>query len=230
MRESMDTFVKSPGNALAVEAMESLRKPQQAAAKLFIEGSAKSGKSTLVRSWAEDAARSEGGNTVFACSGADMAMALQFEADDSFFDRLGATPVLIVDDLEPLTHAEKGDQLLSLMLAERERQGFGTVITSRKPLADYRLADSNEAMRAFKVINIEPLDEDGLNEFVRMAFSEYTTEASPSLEDDAVMQIVAMMKGNFTSMEHAARYLATDEGCARLGTLDAKTIEKLLSC
>ena len=228
MRESMNAFVRSEGNSLAVEAMDSLNELPHGIINLFITGPKGAGKSALVRSWTEDAIRNGGTEKAFACSGADIAMALQFEADDSFFERLGSVPVLVIDDLEPLIRTEKGDQLLSLMLAERERQLFSTVVTSRKPLEDYELADSDKAMQAFKIIQIEPLDESGLKEFVRLAFAEYATKASPTLSDDAVERIVALMKGDFTNIEHAAHYLATDEDCAKLGTINAKTVDELL--
>ena len=230
MRESMDTFVRNRGNALAVQAMEHLQDLQCPSKRLFIEGPSKAGKSALVRGWAEDASKKDAGDAVFACSGADIAMALQFEADDSFFDRLGAAPVLIIDDLEPLIRAERGDQLLSLMLAERERQNFSTVITSRKPLADYAFAEAGESMRSFRVIDIEPLDEEGMREFVCVVFAEYATDVSPVLDDGAAETIAAMMQGRFSDMENAARYLATDEDCAKLGALDAATVEELLRC
>ena len=107
MRESMETFVRGPGNAKAVRALESLSGLRPIPLKLYIEGPRHAGKSTLVRSWAADAERGGTGEAVFACSGADIAMALQFEADGTFFEKLGATPILLVDDLGPLLQTEK---------------------------------------------------------------------------------------------------------------------------
>ena len=142
MRESMETFVRGPGNAEAVRALESLSGLRPIPLKLYIEGPRHAGKSTLVRSWAADAERGGAGEAVFACSGADIAMALQFEADDTFFEKLGATPILLVDDIGLLLQAERGDQLLALMLAERDRLGLSTVVTSRQPAS---ACEANEA-------------------------------------------------------------------------------------
>ena len=108
MRESMETFVRGPGNAEAVRALESLSGLRPIPSKLYIEGPRHAGKSTLVRSWAADAERGGAGEAVFACSGADIAMALQFEADGTFFEKLGATPILLVDDLGPFAAGGTG--------------------------------------------------------------------------------------------------------------------------
>ncbi len=228
MRESMETFVRGPENDAAVRALESLTGLRPVPLKLFVEGPHQAGKSALVRGWAADAAQGEAGGAVFACSGADIAMALQFEADDSFFEKLGATPVLMVDDVELLLRAEKGDQLLALMLAERDRLGLHTVVTSRTPLADCAFDASREAMDAFEVARMEPLGIDGKCAFVRKAAGEYATEASPALDDDAVACLVSLMGERFEDLEHATRYLMEDADCAVCETLDAATVKRLL--
>lgn len=227
MRESMQTFVKDPGNASAVQALESLNGLRPIPLKLFIEGPHHSGKSTLVRGFAEDALLSGAGETVFACSGADIAMALQFEADDSFFDKLGAVPVLLVDDLDPLLRTDKGDQLLSLMLAERERLGLHTILTSCKPFDECGFEDSLKALESFEVASISPLDQEGKRAFVRMVATEYGTDASPEFNDEVVNSIIEATGGKFDDMENATRYLVTDEDCAAM-TLDSATVKQLL--
>lgn len=229
MRESLDTFVKSPQNASVCKALDSLNGLRPLPLKLFIEGPQQAGKSALVRGWAEDAARNGAGEAVFACSGADIAMALQFEADDSFFDKLGATAVLLVDELEPLLRAERGDQLLSLLLAERDRLGLSTVITSRTPPSAYDVEESANALTSFEVMRLEPLDDEGKRAFVRLVATEYGTADSARLREDAVAYLVESKGAHFADLEHAVRYLVTDEDCAAQGELDAPTVQKLLS-
>lgn len=228
MRESMETFVRGPGNAKAVRALESLSGLRPIPLKLYIEGPRDAGKSTLVRSWAADAERGGAGEAVFACSGADIAMALQFEADGTFFEKLGATPILLVDDLGPLLQTEKGDQLLSLMLAERDRLRLNTVVTSRTPVAECDLEESGVALSSFEAAHMEPLDDAGKREFVRRVAAEYGTDASPVLEDEAVACIVEMMGTRFEDLENATRYLVTDDDCAAHETLDAAAVQGLL--
>lgn len=227
MRESMETFVRDPGNAEAVQALASLNGLRPLPLKLFIEGPHRAGKSTLVRGWAEDAARAGEGEIVFACSGADIAMALQFEADDSFFDKLGAVPVLLVDDLELLLHTDKGDQLLSLMLAERDRLRLHTILTSRTPLCKCGFEDSLDALGAFETVTMMPLENEGKRAYVRMVAQEYGSEKSPMLSDEVVTCIIEETGGRFVDMENATRYLVTDEDCASM-ELDTATVKKLL--
>ncbi|WP_146007834.1 hypothetical protein [Raoultibacter massiliensis] len=228
MRESMGVFIENQGNASAVKALESINGLRPVPLRLFIEGPHHAGKSALVRGWAEDAAKNGAGDSVFACSGADIAIALQFEADDSFFEKLGSTPVLIIDDLEPLLRTEKGDQLLSLMLHERDRQGLHTVITSQIPLTECTLEESRETLDSFEVVTIEPLDEEGKRAFARKAEAEYGSETHPELSDDAVACIIELANGRFADIENAVRYLVTDEDCTSRETLDASAIKELL--
>ena len=228
MRESMETFVRGPGNAEAVRALESLSGLRPIPSKLYIEGPRHAGKSTLVRSWAADAERGSAGEAVFACSGADIAMALQFEADDSFFEKLGAAPILLIDDIGLLLQAERGDQLLALMLAERDRLGLSTVVTSRQPASACEANEAREVLASFEDVHLEPLDHAGKRAFVRLAAAEYGTDASPLLEEAAVACIVEMMGARFEDLESATRYLMTDDGCAAHETLDAAAVQGLL--
>lgn len=181
-----------------------------------------------MRSWAADAERGSAGEAVFACSGADIAMALQFEADGTFFEKLGATPILLVDDIGLLLQAERGDQLLALMLAERDRLGLSTVVTSRQPASACEANEAREALASFENVHMEPLDDAGKREFVRRVAAEYGTDASPLLEEAAVACIVEMMGTRFEDLENATRYLVTDDDCAAHETLDAAAVQGLL--
>jgi hypothetical protein len=127
-----------------------------------------------------------------------------------------------------LLQAERGDQLLALMLAERDRLGLSTVVTSRQPASACEANEAREALASFENVHMEPLDDAGKREFVRRVAAEYGTDASPLLEEAAVACIVEMMGTRFEDLENATRYLVTDDDCAAHETLDAAAVQGLL--
>lgn len=228
MKESLETFVRSKRNAPVFDALEGLREPFPAPVRLFVHGPRHSSKSTFARSVANDAANAQPeGEGVFVCSGADIAIALQFEADDSFFDRLGSAPLVIVDDPLPLLAAEKGALLLALMLDQRDRIGASTVVLSDSPFEDLDFAVAQEAMGRFDRIEFAPLDDSERISFVRTAEAQYRNENSPQVDDEAVEYIVSTMGGSFFDMENAIRYLMTDEDCAARRRIDEAAAREL---
>lgn len=229
MRQSLSVFVESPGNAEALKAFKNLNSGIPIQLEVIVEGPKGSGKSALVKGIAEDAVRNGEGMTIFACSGADIALALMDESNDFFFENLGERPILVIDDLASLVRVDKGDQLLSLLIDERRRLGLSTAIMLDEPLSSFNLTESADRLESFRHISISPLDNEGKAGFVRMVENEYRKETSPSVDDEAVAFIVEAFGASFADMENAMRYLMTDEDCSKLGAIDAAIAEKLLN-
>ena len=229
MKESLESYVRSKRNAAVFEALDSLAQPFPKPVKLFVYGPKHSSKSTFVRSVANSApAQSETmQEAVFACSGADIAIALQFEADDSFFERLGSVPIVIIDDLVPLLSHEKGAQLLSLMIAQRNLIGGSTFIMSDLPFAELELGEALDALNEFDRHEFAALDDEEKMDFVRVALDQYRNAKSPTVDDRAVSLIVANMGESFRDMENAARYLMTDEDCAKRSNISEQDAREL---
>lgn len=228
MKESLQSFVVHPSNAVAYKVVTSLARQGSASLRLLIEGPRGSGKSSLVRGFASDAEQSGQTGHVFICSGSDIAMALQFEADDSFFDRVGSVPVLLIDDLEPLVNSERGDFFLSLLLAERSRQDISTVITSDTPFGKYCLADSKALLDTFVTIQMQPLDSEGQADFVRLAQQSCRTAQSPALCEEAIGYLAEQFCTDYFGMEAAVQYLMTDEGCRNCQVISLQKVQELL--
>ena len=95
MRESMETFVRGPGNAEAVRALKSLSGLRPIPSKLYIEGPRHAGKSTLVRSWAADAERGGAGEAVFAITGPDESMPDLYIRQDGTYRKLAANTITL---------------------------------------------------------------------------------------------------------------------------------------
>lgn len=228
MRESLETFVRCPANEEAARVFDDLNGGIPTATRAVVAGPRHSGKTTLARALGADAQRNGAEQLVFVCSGADIALALMDEDNDAFFERLGATAVLVIDDVAPLARAEKGDQLLALLIEERDRLGLSTALMADGALEDYELPLSAPLLADFRTVTAGALDEEGRQAFVRQAQAEYRAEASPDLTEDAVAFIANELPGGLPDREMAVRYLMTDPDCAVLGTIDGAAARRLL--
>lgn len=229
MKETLESFIVRPGNEAAYQAICDMNGASPIQRKIIIEGPEASGKSALVRGVAEDAIRNGAEMMLFSCSGADMAMALSVDADDSFFERIGETPILLVDEIAPLARAEKGDLLLKLLLEERNKHGLSTAITVRSfdELSSY--PEAAEELASFERLHIDPLDNEGKESWVRATADRYKTDESPSLDPEAIAVIVELFGSKYRDMENAARYFMTDDGFSHNDRIDADQARTALS-
>lgn len=229
MRDSLESFVVRPGNEAAYQAICDINGATPIQRKILIVGPGGSGKSTLVRGVAEDAIRNGAEMMMFSCSGADMAMALSVDADDSFFERIGETPVLLIDEIAPLSRAEKGDLLLKLLLEERDKHGLTTAITVRSTDELNDFTEAADKLSAFETITMEPLDDNGKRVWIETAIKQYAKSESPTLDAGAIDVIVELFGSKYSDMENAVRYFMTDDDFTSIGTIDAKTARTRLS-
>ena len=228
MKESLSNYIRSKSAEPFFERLNSLDRPFAIPVKLFVNGPRHSSKTTFMHAMANDAQEiNPQAATVFACSGADIAIALQFEADDAFFERLGSVPIVIIDDPAPLLSHEKGAQLLDLMIKQRDSVGASTIILSDTAFDELDFGEASSEMREFEVFEFAPLDADERAQFLRAAEATYRTDASPEVTDDAIALLVEHMGDSFTDMENAMRYLMVDEDCAALGTIDVAATKQL---
>ena len=228
MIDSLSYYIRTPQNENACAAIDKLNGASATPIKVIIKGPHYSGKSALVRGVGEDAIRNGAEMMLFTCSGFDIAMALAQEADDSFFERLGETPSLIIDDIAGLKKVDKGDHLLKLLIEERNRLGLSTAITTTEDITEADFPLSAEPLSKFEIIEIQPIDNDGRARFVKMVENAKRKENSPRLATETVDYIANEFAKSFFDMEAATRYFMEDKDCAKFTEIDINTARKLL--
>ena len=229
MIDSLSYYVRTAQNEEACAAIDKMNGASATPVNVIIKGPHYSGKSALVRGVGEDAIRNGAEMMLFTCSGFDIAMALAQEADDSFFERLGETPSLIIDDISGLKRVAKGDQLLSLLLEERKKHGLSTALTTTEDITETDYPLSASYLSKFDVIEINPIDNEGRSSYVKLIAEDRKKDDSPALTDEAVDYIANEFASTFFDMESAARYFMEDEDCRKLDKIDVDTARKLLS-
>ena len=229
MIDSLSNYVRTAQNEEACAAIDKMNGASATPVRVIIKGPHYSGKSALVRGVGEDAIRNGAEMMLFTCSGFDIAMALAQEADDSFFERLGETPSLIIDDISGLKKVAKGDQLLSLLIEERNKHGLSTALTTAEDIKakDYPL--SAPLLEKFETIEINPIDNKGRACYVRMIEDARKTDKSPSLTNETVDYIANEFAQTFFDMEAATRYFMEDEDCGKFTEINLETARKLLN-
>lgn len=217
-----DSFIVSEENREGFDAIAALidgRTRQD----VFLYGVPKSGKTHLLH-----AAQEKTGNAGMYCATTDFMLRLDLGADDAFFDRIGAVPVLFVDAFERLFEHDAAPELMRLLLAERDRLGLSTVIASRLPLSGFDLGELAEPLSGFAESELAPLGIDGMSDAVRVYESRYRTDESPSLSEDAVRAIAGGSK-RVADVENAVQYLMVGTGRSGSDTLGGDDVRLLLS-
>ena len=227
MHESKKTFIRTRSNKALFEKLDEISAGKEPPSRLFVQGPKGTGKSTLLRGIANDAELID--PSVFVCSGADIAVALSIKTDPHFLDKIGSVPSLYIDDITPLGAVEDGDQLLSLLIKERDRLHLNTVVVSDVSLEECGTPKAAEYLQNFDMLRIEPLDSEDQAEFARRIEAEYSIENSPKLDDEAIKEIIDAMKGNLADVEKAIRYLVTDADCCQEKEINAERASELLT-
>ncbi len=232
MSNSPKNFITTPGNDKAVESVEALAQPHDTPRHLFVVGSEKTGKTTLLRSLAfqKDLFSPK---RVSLHAATEMVEAVRFNAPDSFFEDLGTSDVLLVDDFQDFYIDEDeaiGVTLCKLMLNERARLGLDTVIFSRSPLSSFDLTEFEGALDDFEELTIEPLDAEGRKAFVRAVQERYRgDDGSPTFTDDAVQYLANDFSSDLRDVEKAVRYFMTSAGLDSSDTVDADLAREALN-
>lgn len=227
MHETMSGFVRTENNANAIECLSAILADPSHQMNIMITGPKFSGKSTLVKGFAFDMSRIDE-TCIFICSGSDIEIALALNADDSFFDKLGMTQVLVIDDLELLFNHEDGDHLFSLLLANRIANNLSTVITADCSLPDLQKQVSLSSFELFCEEPILPLDAEGRILFVKNAIDYYCNDQSPTLTDDGIDYIANHFSSHLSDLENATRYLMTESSFEKSTTINKNFAKKTL--
>ncbi|MEA5019145.1 MAG: hypothetical protein VB027_02130 [Gordonibacter sp.] len=210
MNTPLDAFVKTDGNREAFYRIVSLTQPHDKPERLFLVGPEQSGKTTLVRARQLDKDLLSTKRVLYRPC-AELPKAMRANVYDGFFEDLGTHEVLLLDDFDGFFEDEEiGPKLCQLLLAERERHGLDTVITSRKPLAAYDLSLFGGVLDKFEEITMDELDADGLEIYVTELVGAYTEEgSSPVLSSEAISYIARDLGEKPDMMRKAVSFLMT---------------------
>lgn len=149
MNPDEDKFVVTSENEDVYRLVMDVTKNHDEAQKIFVVGPKESGKSLLLRGrWEEKDLLSTKTTMYQSCE--VLPAAIRGGFPDSFFEALGDTPVLLLDDFEGLFKDDEiGPKMFELLMRERDRQGLDTVVTSTSPLASYEDPRVKPALAGF---------------------------------------------------------------------------------
>ena len=85
-----------------------------------------------------------------------------------------------------------------------------------------------EPLSKFEIIEIQPIDNNGRAQYVRMVENAKRKEGSPELTSEAVNYVANEFAKSFFEIEAATRYFMEDEDCAKFTEIDIDTARKLL--
>lgn len=210
MRSPLDAMIFSDGNREGFKRVIEVTHAEEPQ-RIFLVGPAGSGKTTLLRArQLEKDLLSTKHVTYRECS--DIIDAIRAGAFDEDMDALATTNVLLLDDFEGfIGDAELGAYPAQLLLEERGRRGFDTVITSRKPKSEFAdLGDIAKVLDTFEEIHIEALEGDDLVALVESFIESYEDiETAPKLSLEAVNYIVNDLDVPIHAKANAVDFLMT---------------------
>ena len=227
----MDTFVQTEGNRAAYRRIAAITQTHDEPERLFLVGPAQSGKTTLVRARQLDKDLLSKKRVLYRPC-AELAEAMRANVYDGYLQDLGEHEVLFLDDFEGFYEDEElGPKMCELLMRERARLGLDTVITASKPLASFGLSLFGDALDGFEEVQIEPLDREGMLEFVRGLVDDYTDpDVSPVLSDEALEFIAWEMEDELPEMKRKAMYYLLTQYEGEAGeTLSRSFVEQALA-
>ena len=226
MRDSISTFIETSQNELAVAAMKQLCTKRSEPMEVILVGPKLSGKTTLLRGTQGDLFLIDKEIVCYA-TGADIKMNLEIESDDSFFEKIGKVPILLLDNAELANHSEMGDKLIALLIQERRRQKLDTIITLETPLSEAGFDEAASFLESFDVIPIAPLDLLGQVEYAKLIEKQYCKDKSPKLDDSAYEYIVESANGSYYEIENRIHYLMVGTDYSNDDVLSALQVKQL---
>lgn len=210
MNTPLDAFVKTDGNREAFDRIANITQSHEKPEKLFLVGPEQSGKTTLVRARQLDRDLLSTKRVLYRPC-AELPEAMRANVYGGFFEDLGTHEVLFLDDFDGFYKDEEmGPKLCQLLLAERERRGLDTVITSREPLSAYDLTLFEGMLDDFEEIAMDALDAEGLEAYVSELAGAYAEEGkSPVLSSEAIAYIAHDLGEKPDMMRKAVSFLMT---------------------
>lgn len=220
---TLEGFVVDEMNELAAEKVLGIAEGD-GSKKVFVHGAPNSGKTHLLY-----AAKEKVGPRGVYCATSDFMIRLDLGVDDAFFERIGSIPILCVDVFEGLFAHSDAPELMRLLLSERERLGFATVVASRFPLNHFEMGEGLRAeFDSFLSVEMASLSKKGRCAAIDVFIRRYGTDASPRISDDAVGFLVDSFEV-VSDLENAVHYLQAGAGLSADDTVNAAVARELLN-
>ncbi len=210
MNTPLDTLVKTEGNREAFDKVIAITQVHEKPEKLFLVGPEQSGKTALLRARQLDKDLLSTKRVLYRPC-AELAEAMRANVYDGFFEELGTHEVLFLDDFDGFFEdLELGPRICQLLMRERDRLKLDTVISARKPLAEYDLSAFEGALDGFEEVTVEALEGEALVEYVSVLQEEFSEEGkSPVLAEEAIAYIAHDLDANPEMMKKAVHFLMT---------------------
>lgn len=229
-------FPRTSANEELFDLLSSIKEAEEPL-NIFISGDTKVGKSILASNACKLLHEKQG--LFCAVSDLTLRLSLNLEEEETFFDRIGSTPVLFLDDFDAAFEHDATAYLVILMLQERQRQGLSTILISRKKLAlvPYDAVSEminpsvalllNKCLGNFTEYKIEPLDAENRREAIAYFANEFS-DGKVTIDDAAAADIEASVQ-DISDIETLIKHVtmnAREQGVSEL-TID--NIEGMLT-
>jgi len=228
-------FPRTSANEEVVDILNSIRESEEPV-NILIYGDGKLGKSVLVSNICKQFHDKQ---SLF-CGMSDIVLRLRLtlEEEEAFFDRIGSAPVLFLDNFETAFDTDAGSYMIALLLQERQRQGFSTVLISRKNLASVPYDDVVEKVNSdaaetlkkglsvFKEYEIKPLDAENRRQAIA-EFISLSSDNTVTMSDEAIADIEQSIE-DIADIEMLIKHVVTNAREQKIAELNADNIEGLL--
>lgn len=212
-------FVRSSCNEEILDVLDALRNEPGTRLVLGREGC---GKTTLLKDLVRSRASAGDVDNPAAlfCAAIEIYAAVFVRENDLFLEKLGRVPFVAIDDIDSLESTVEGARLLSLLLAERRRAGFSTVLSSSESLANLQDYFGDETLLSDESFELRPLDFQGKVDFSRMLVEFYGEPGSPTVNEDSFSYLA--LRFSEADIDNMIRYVVTAGG---YGSHDVITVD-----
>lgn len=229
MTTALDGIVFGEGNKEAFELVMSSMEKHDEPVRLALYGPVGTGKTTLLKTLAEDKNTSSAQQVAF-CHAAELMVAVNFDVEDEYYERLGSAKVLFLDGFEDFFAKNADPTIGVLLLAERRRLGLDTVVVSNVPFGDFDLSSFNGELDSYRYISVSPLSASEREAFVavmQVLFGKGSSEA-PRLDEDATAFLANEFSTDLNDVKHAVMYLVTAADLPSNTLVDIDMVKRLL--
>ncbi len=232
MRTALDDIVITDGNREAYETILALTQDHDEPVKMFVYGPIGAGKSTIVQARGRTKDMLSKRKVMF-CNAAELVLAVTLEeVSDEYLEKVGSADVLLIDGFEDFfKNLPTGPLLCRLLITERNKHGFDTVLFSDLPLSEFDLSALEGVLDDFVQVSVEPLDADGfvlLAHNVQATLREGKEDTAPLLADDALEYLARDYAEKGDDIRNALRYLIAVAGFEDGTVIDLATVKEAI--
>ena len=229
-------FPRTTANEIPYDVLNSIRESEEPV-NVLIYGDSKVGKSVL----ASNASKKFHEKESLFCGMSDIVLRLRLtlEEEEAFFDRIGSAPVLFLDNFETAFDTDAGSYMVALLLQERQRQNFSTILISRKSLdtvpydevAQKVNPEAAETLKkdlaAFTEYEIKPLDAENRRQAIA-EFVNLSSDGTVTMSEEAIADIEQSI-ASIADIETLIKHIATNAREQKIAELNTSNIESLLT-